>query len=104
MANLQELTERLLSRQYQQPGRPGQVRLLPDQLPADLPFDFPVPNGAQLVGTGSSIVDGKTVRADIIFDAAGNAEGILDFYGRAAAERGWTTAPSLGPRGGFAVQ
>jgi hypothetical protein len=104
MANLQELAERLLSRQYLYPGRPATARLLPDELPTDLPFAVPLPDQAQVIGSGIGSVDGRTVRADIIFDVLDSSEAIFDFYRHEMEGRGWLVAPQFGPRGGFMPQ
>lgn len=76
MADLQELAERLLSRQYLYPGRPATARLLPNELPTDLPFAVPLPERARVIGSGIGSLDGS--------------EAIFDFYRRETEARGWT--------------
>lgn len=99
--NLLQLAERLLARLYLGPGRPARLQLFPGQLPPDLPFTPPVPPGARLVGSAGGSLDGGTVRADLLYDLDGDADGALAFYRRASAGQGWSAPPVGGPRGGF---
>ena len=112
-ALLRELAERLLGSPG--PGPRGAElpppRLLVGALPANLPFDVPLPPGSRLVGSvvrpsfGPGPVptpSGESV--EVVLDAPGAAREVLAFYDRAFVERGLSMAPQSGrgqPPGGF---
>jgi hypothetical protein len=105
-AQVQELAERLLAAPF--PGPPGPqettVRLLPGQVPDDLPFALALPPGARVVGSmvrSGGPLSGVTV----VLDAPGTRDDVLAFYERELQAQGWQAAPT-GPfpsGGGFQV-
>ena len=104
-ALLRELAERLLARSFPAPpGDPPRVRLLPGALPAELPFELPLPPGSRLVGSAvqSRISSGGERRGesiDVVLDAPGAPDDVIDFYDDVLAARGWFF-PGEGRRGG----
>ena len=100
---LRELAERLLENSYGSPGpSPPTVRLLPGNVPPDLPLTVLVPPGGRLIG---SMVQGPSgmqpASTVVLVDAPGEPLEITSFYERAFEEQGWVLQPSSTPPGGF---
>jgi hypothetical protein len=85
------------------------VRLLPEQLPGNLPFELPLPPQSRIAG---SVVYGgandKIRNVNIILDVPGTAASVLSFYQSELATRGWSVLPpgpgvQQGPQPGFQV-
>jgi len=94
-SSLRDLIEALLPRA----AGGGTVRLLPGQMPPDLPFEVPLPPGSRLVGTIIRTGDGRdtstemtiaqVATTEIAFDAPGSPEELLVFFDRALSAQGW---------------
>lgn len=103
-ALLRELAERLLSPPVPLPtGEVPRVRLLPGALPAELPFELPLPPGSRLIGStvGPSFAGGPEpvpsgLGITAVLDAPGTAADIFGFYRSALGGRGWFE-PAFGP-------
>lgn len=95
-----ELAERMLD--YGTAGDESRARLLPGRLPADFPFDLPVPAGGRLIGSVARESGGWTTSVSVIIDVRGTVWEVHRFYEAALAERGWTTPSSASfGAGGF---
>jgi hypothetical protein len=105
-ALLRELAERLLGQPA--PAPPGvmlpPVRLLPGELPPDLPITPPLPPGARLIGSvlrpvlyGTPTSPGPEVAegVEIVLDVPQSPAAVLEFYQQAFTAQG-LTAPSAG--------
>lgn len=102
MADYQSLAERLLSH----PGPYGiyqSATLLLGEVPADLPLDLPPPPGGQIIGSVVRTSNGRTAGVEVVVDAPGSENELLDFYQREISRQGWDP-PARGsgrPPGGF---
>jgi hypothetical protein len=97
-AALRDLAERLLAPSLLGPGaEPISARLLPEQVPAGLPVELPVPEGSRLIGSLVRLTGGETSGATVVIEASGTAASILAFHERSLTAQGWTTAPFSGP-------
>lgn len=95
---LRELAVRLLASRFMGPGlEAGAVepRLLVGQMPADLPFELPVPEGARVLGT---LVHGIPT---VALDTALAGDDAVAFYRDQLRARGWSEEPFGPHHGGF---
>jgi len=94
---LRALAIRLLSPPY--PGAPPAeaTRLLVGQLPDDLPFELPLPEGAAVVG---SLARGEHLGTEIVLDVNQPPEAVVDFYLKELEALGFTR-PGPAPESGF---
>jgi hypothetical protein len=81
-------------------GGGGWPDLLPGQVPADLPVEVPLPDGARLVGSVRWIES-----AEVIFDCNMNRDEVIRFYEGHYLSLGWTKPESMFPSmgGGFTI-
>jgi hypothetical protein len=99
---LQELAERLLSYPMGIDGRPQVAGLVPGRVADGLPLDLPLPPGAEVIGTlVRRHVGQELASAEVVLDASGPAEAILDVYRHALPPQGWAELPPAQVRLGF---
>jgi hypothetical protein len=99
---LRELAERLVTSPYPGPtGQPTRARLLPGQLPPELPLALPTPPDGRLLGSAVRGAAGQTDSADVVFEAPGSMADIVNFYHQALAPLGWSPPLFGGQPGGF---
>lgn len=104
--SLRELIEALLP-----PTTGGHtVRLLPGQMPPNLPLEVPLPPGSRLVGSivrtsgpvsSTEMTIAPVATTEIAFDAPGSAEELLAFFDRTLAPQGWHDIQYRGSSNGF---
>lgn len=94
---LRALAIRLLSPPY--PGAPTReaTRLLFEQLPDDLPFELPLPEGAAVVG---SLARGEHLGTEIVLDVNQSPEAVAEFYLKELEAQGFAR-PGPIPESGF---
>ncbi len=94
---LRELAIRLST--YPGDQRDRDPQLLVGQLPSDLPFDVPLPEGSLILGS----LLRNAQQAEIVFDTTLPPGGVLDFYKERLLAAGWyEPTATLGPsEGGF---
>ncbi len=93
--SLREFIGRALT--YHYPGsEEGRTRILIGLLPDDLPFDLPIPEGSQIIG---SIVRSDPAGTEIILDSPLKSEEAIAFYQDELTGEGWSEPPqdSYGP-------
>ena len=97
--DIRELAERLLT-----PGRAvPTVTLLPGRGPDDPDLSVPSPPGARLIGSLIREPGWQMPRdIEVVVDAPGSEDRIVQFYEEQFGKRGWRSAPQFGHhRGGF---
>ena len=84
-----------LERMLTFPGTaPGNfITILPGKLPADLPFEVPVPDGAKVIGSLIRPED-KYEQIQIILDVPEKPEKIIEFYRNSLKKAGWNEPES----------
>ncbi|HZC05840.1 MAG TPA: hypothetical protein VE338_09375 [Ktedonobacterales bacterium] len=95
-----ELALRMLAQQSH--ASPANLRLLPGQAPADLPFTLPLPPGARIVGSMTGAEPQNAPPAvTILVDAPLSPEQSVGFYVDALQAANWTQEVMPHMRGGF---
>ena len=85
-----------LERMFTFPGLPpgNVITILPGKLPADLPFEVPVPDGAKVIGSLIRPED-KYEQIQIILDVPEKPEKIIEFYRDSLKKAGWNEPESF---------
>jgi len=100
MAALQLLATRLLQRDIDPAALPegDTVQLLPEQLPADVPIELPLPPGARLIG---SVLSWPPRETAVVLDVPLSPEAVYAFYGERLLATGWREWTSVKVASGF---
>jgi len=76
------------------------IAILPGMLPADLPFEVPVPDGSEVIGSMLFSED-KCEQVLIILDVPQKPGKIIEFYRKNLKKAGWTEPESYNKIWGF---
>lgn len=96
-ATFRKLAMRLIAARY--PAPPGEsLRLLVGQLPPDLPFDLPLPEGTRVLG---SLLQGDAHIANMVLMTDLLPDQVVEFYRERLKAAGWSEEESMGQQRGF---
>ena len=84
-------------RMFTVPGTPlgNVIAILPGKLPPDLPFEVPVPDGAEVIGSLMIRSADKYEQIQIILDVPEKPEKIIEFYRNRMKKAGWNEPESF---------
>ena len=97
-ASIDRLAERLLG--YWGDPAVSRAELLPGALPEDVPFAFPAPANAELLGSLAQYEQGRLMHVQAVYDSTLGSDAALAAFGEAFESMGWLYGTSY-DSGGF---
>lgn len=80
-------------------GSPTTLRIYPADIPPDLPFELPIPEDADVIGTFARV--GAENAGAVYLSAPLSQEAVVEFYADTLDETVWEQAESMAGGGGF---